>query len=388
MERTSPVSGGEDGAGSSRAVLPRAPLVAWIAMSAPVVAVSCALLFVARTLEGRAAALFSLSVVVAIGLALASKRRAAIASLVLALVAGVLLLVRAPKTESDPSASTRLVLVGPLGARPWRFAPTNVVPERDQLALATVLVPMADALMTRASAARLRVATNAVYDEVDGDPTLSALPSAMGDAIFDRDSGRVFVFEPAHERGERRPAILFLHGSAGSWKGYFSVFLAIARAERWALAQPSFGFGHWNAPAGLDAVERARAWLASQPWVDPAQIHLVCLSNGGRAATRIIASSERRYRSVVWLSSVIERSVIDARDWPASWRGAPMLVLHGTQDDRLPLDYIHRAADALSSRGAVVQREVFAGEDHYLVFTQRTRVASTIARWIKDGGGR
>lgn len=359
----------------------RVALALWITGTFPGVLISCAMLSVARTLEGRAAALFALAMIASAATAIAKRIRASVGLLAAALLCGVFLLARS-NAITVPSSAVRLEYVGPRATRPWRIAPTHVVPERDQLALATVLVPMVDALMTRQSAARLRGALDAVYDDVDRDPSLKSLPSAMGDAILDRDSGRVFVFEPPHARGERRPAILFLHGSAGSWKGYFAELYAIARANRWALAQPSFGFGNWNIHGGLDAVESARAWLVSQPWVDPTRVHLVCLSNGGRAATRIVATTERRYRSIVWLSSVIERSVLDDHPWHPSWNAAPMLVLHGANDERIPLEYVTRAVESLSASGAEVERELFAGEDHYLVFTQRARVRAAIARWV------
>lgn len=358
-----------------------AALALWIVCSLPGVLISCALLFVARTFEGRVAALMALALVTLVALAIGSKRRATGASLAFVLVCGVVLVARAPSTAHRTNA-VRLECVGPTSCAPSRLAPTNVVPERDQLALATLLVPMADALMTRQSAARLRSAIDAVYDDIERDPSLKSLPSAMGDAILDRDSGRLFVYEPPHPANERRPAILFLHGSAGSWKGYFAELYAVARANRWALVQPSFGFGNWNAPGGLDAVERARAWLTEQPWIDPERVHLVCLSNGGRAATRIIASGSRRYRSIVWLSAVIERSVLDDHDWHPSWSATPMLVMHGANDERIPLEYVTRAGESLTAHGASVEREVFAGEDHYLVFTQRARVRAAISRWI------
>jgi dipeptidyl aminopeptidase/acylaminoacyl peptidase len=84
----------------------------------------------------------------------------------------------------------------------------------------------------------------------------------------------------------------------------------------------------------------------------------------------------------VWLSSVIERTVLDDHRWHPSWNAAPMLVLHGANDERIPIDFVTRAVESLRVHGAEVEREVFASEDHYLVFTQRARVRAAIARWI------
>ena len=55
-------------------------------------------------------------------------------------------------------------------------------------------------------------------------------------------------------------------GSAGSWKGYFALWCDLARRERFVLVQPSFGFGDWHRPGGLEAIEAARVYaLAHEP---------------------------------------------------------------------------------------------------------------------------
>ena len=268
-----------------------------------------------------------------------------------------------------------------------RIAPTNLVPEVDQLVLATYLVWVPDPVMTWASALRLRAAIRSAYAGTAREPQARALGTAMGDAITDRDTGRMFVYEPLHGPGERRPAILFLHGSAGSWKGYFHGQVALARRRRFAVAQPSFGFGQWSRPEGLAAIERARAWLVAQPWVDPARVYLVCLSNGGRGVTRTLLAGPARYRAVVFVSAVIEPRVIDRAPLDPSWRGVPMLVLHGAEDDRIPVDYLDEGVAALRDQGVAVTEERFPGEDHYLIFTARERVLDAIGRWLTRAGG-
>ncbi len=202
-----------------------------------------------------------------------------------------------------------------------------------------LIAPFVDPLMTTASSARLRGAVRDVYASVERDPEFRALGSAMGDAIRDIDSGRVYVHEPPHAPGQRLPAVIFLHGSAGSWKGYFHGLVEIARHRGLAVAQPSFGFGDWNREGGIEAVERTRRWLTAQPWIDP------------------------------------------------SWRGVPALVIHGGRDDRVPLGYMNDGVAALRDQGLRVRYAVVPEEDHYLIFTARERLHREIVNWLDANEG-
>ena len=354
----------------------------WMALTAPLTLLAILLLVSAVTLEGRLAALFALLFALAPALALAARRSASLASIVALLACGAVLVARAPSGTTLPDAHTRAVYL--LGGGASRLAPTNVVPEVDQLGLATWLVWIPDPTMSFASASRLRGAIRSAYAPGRDDPEVRALGSALGDAITDRDTGRMFVYEPSHAPGERRPAVLFLHGSAGSWKGYFLSQRAIFERRRVGLAQPSFGFGDWNRPGGVESVERARRWLASQPWVDPSRIYLACLSNGGRAVTRILRHDPARYRGLIFYSAVIEPRVLDGSPLDPSWAGVPALVLHGERDDRIAREYADDGVGALREQSLVVRYVTVPDEDHYLIFTAPDRVASEVSSWFDE----
>lgn len=353
--------------------------------AAPCALAALLLLGCAGTFEGRLAAGCAL---LALALAPARRSRRGLAVVAPALLAGGLLLVlRAPSGE--PAEGARLRARYLLGGGASRLAPTNLVPEGDQLVLATHLVWLLDPVMTRASAARLRGAIRGVYASAERDPEARALGSALGDAILDRDTGRVYLYEPPHAPGERRPVVLFLHGSAGSWKGYLQVLLELARRRGLGLAQPSFGFGAWNRPGGVDAVERTRRWLVAQPWVDPSRVYLVGLSNGGRGITRVMQSGPARFRGLVFVSAVVEPRVLDAAPLEPSWRAVPALVVHGARDDRVPLAYMDLGVDALRAQGVPVRYAVFPEEDHYLIFTAPERLRAEVGAWLDlvEAGG-
>lgn len=93
-----------------------------------------------------------------------ARRVAAAVTLALAAV----LALRSPD-GSAPSSATRTVYLS--GDRTWRLAPTNLVPEVDQLALASHLVWLVDPLLDRRGAARLRAAIRDVYLPGEREPS-------------------------------------------------------------------------------------------------------------------------------------------------------------------------------------------------------------------------
>lgn len=355
---------------------------AWAIVTAPVSALASLLLASAATHEGRLAAVGVLAAVLAGGAGVLRQRTVAGVSLGVALVALAVLLVRAPDGTVPAGARVRVVFVH--GGALSRWSPTALVPEGDQLRLATHLAWWVDPWMTRASAARLRAALDRAYRGIDRDPAYRALGSAMGDAITDTDAGRMFVYEPEHAAGERRPAVVFLHGSGGAWKAFFHGQVAWAAARRFGVVSPSFGFGNWTAPGGLDAVANARRWLRAQPWVDPGAIYLVSLSNGGRAVTRIMATTAAGYQGVVMVSSVIESDVLTRGTLDLSWQQVPVLVIHGARDERIPRGYIDDAVAEMRARWIDVRYALVADEDHYLILTAHERMAHEINAFVDE----
>lgn len=360
---------------------PRWGLRLLAAATAPLAGLSLLLLASARTASGSLAALVGLLLASLPWWMLARSPRGLRLAALSALVLGVALVARSPDGTFPAHTRSRTVYLA--GRPPWRMAPTNLVPEVDQLALGTHLIWLVDPLGDRRGAARLRAAIRDVYLPAQRDRELRALGSALGDAILDADRGRIDVHVPAHAAGERLPGVVFLHGSAGSWQGYFRLWSELADRERFIVVQPSFGFGNWQRPGGLAAIERARRYLVEHTPCDPQRVVLACLSNGGRGVTRTLVAGPAGYRGVVFLSAVIEPRVLDDAALAAAWRGRPMLVIHGARDDRLPLDYLEEGVGMLREAGADVTLRVVAGEDHFLIFTRPALVFDEVGRWLR-----
>lgn len=343
------------------------------AVAIAVAALGLWLLASSRTLSGALCASCALSIAAALWMQQRRSRWALALAATLALLA-------AARTPSGRSADGRTRVIFDDGATIRRFAPTQLVPEQDQLAMATHAVALVDPIMTRASAARLREAIRRVYAREDADS--ASVGSAMADALLDQDAQRMFVYEPERRGDERLPALIFLHGSAGSWRGYFSLFRSHAARARYIVVQPSFGFGNWSAEGGLDAIDRARRYAIDVLHADPSRIVLAGLSNGGLGIERALCDGAPRYAGIVAISSVLTVDRLRCQPAELGWRGRPALLVHGGRDDRISRTHFQENADQMRSIGFDVSAFVVEHEDHYLIFTAPDAVFARLTPWL------
>jgi len=346
---------------------------------------------VAETWRGRVygvAALLLLAVAPLVVRALLRRTRARVAAAgaTAATVAGlvVLLYVASPDGRPLPGSPLRSEFLA--DARYPRASVAALLPEIDQVKLATYLAPAMDPIIDVAQARRIREMTLRHYRVMEADPELVALGTVMPYAYLDRDAGHLYAYAPPHGAGERLPAVVFLHGSAGNFKAYFHLWRRFADAARVLVVCPSFGFGNWYEPHGVEAIERARAWAVATLGADERRIFLVGLSNGGTGVTRAAAASPAAYRGIAFLSGVLEDEVLldGARPGGAASLPWPILVIHGKDDDRIPLAEVTRSIARLRARGATLEERVVDGEDHFLFFDRDAEVLAWVQAWMKD----
>jgi predicted esterase len=85
---------------------------------------------------------------------------------------------------------------------------------------------------------------------------------------------------------------------------------------------------------------------------------------------------------VVLLSGGLEPGVVDSlRRFP------PALLLHGTDDDVVPLASADTLARVLVRRRALVIRHQYPGEGHELADAAAVDVVERSSRFLKDGAG-
>ena len=209
------------------------------------------------------------------------------------------------------------------------------------------------------------------------------------------------IFEPANNVGKLRPAIVLVHG--GGWTNFdkstmrpLAQFLAMAGFVAVAVDYRLFHDDATRWPAQLDDVQRAVRWVRSNSAkynVDPNHIGAYGHSAGAQIAT-LLAMLETRDNSDAPLAKYSSKvqAVVDASGpadftngmdndakqfltsflgadfatHPEVWRNAspifhvaksnaPILIIHGTHDDMVPISQAEELNDALTKVGATVK---------------------------------
>src|SRR5271155_1958107 len=208
-------------------------------------------------------------------------------------------------------------------------------------------------------------------------------------------------FEPANNNGKPRPAVVLVHG--GGWTNFdkstmraLAQFLALAGFVAVPVNYRLFHDDATRWPAQLDDVQRAVRWVranCAKYSVDPLHVGAYGHSAGAQIAT-LLGMMETRDNSDALLgkySSKVQAVVdasgpadfpVDAHDdateflsrflgadfatHPEVWRdaspvfhaaksNAPILIIHGTRDEMVPISQAEELNDALTKAGATVQ---------------------------------
>ncbi|WP_395751106.1 alpha/beta hydrolase family protein [Prosthecobacter sp.] len=262
-----------------------------------------------------------------------------------------------------------------------------MLPEIDQIHLGYVAAVAFDPLFTRRQRKELSAMTDAIYTEIGDDSDFvavgSALPSIYREASFEefRD-GHYFHYIPAGvDRARPAPTLVFLHGSGGNFKAYIWLLSKMADKLGFIVIAPSFGLGNWEKKGGYKAITNALADAGKHAAIDPENIHLMGLSNGGKGLCLAESAPGPKFRSLIFLSAVLHDRIAPA-ELASRLQQRRMLILSGGSDDRVPWDYVSIYAEKLKAEGMEVTLHRFEGEDHFLFFRRRSEVVAKVADWL------
>ena len=280
---------------------------------------------------------------------------------------------------------------------PSRFAPSSLVPEVDQLLLGARLAPYLDPYLDKARGKRVSSLVREVYAGMEADAAFQGVESVLGACygeLFGSLSEDVHYFKyvPRQRGPGPYPVVIFLHGSLGNFQGYTWVLKALADEAGVAIVAPTFGAGNWWKDPSCKMLRRTREVCAADPELDASQLWLAALSNGGTGLTRAVADHGREYRGFLIFSCVLEPAVVLSPAFAQAIRGRPVLLLHGEEDERIPVRGIRQTESILRGQGARVTSRYFAGEDHFLLFSKRKELMRLCAEWMRrartDAGDR
>jgi pimeloyl-ACP methyl ester carboxylesterase len=169
----------------------------------------------------------------------------------------------------------------------------------------------------------------------------------------------------------------------GNFKAYMWVWSSLAEELGYVIIAPSFGFGNWREPGGVDAAVKALEDAQTIVELDENRFYLAGLSNGGLGVSLLAASIPQRFRGLIFISPVMATEVIDQSTFQSAWTERPVLVVTGQADERVPVAYVTERVRRLERGGVTVKYVVYPEEDHFLFFSQPAHVLEAISRWLR-----
>lgn len=247
------------------------------------------------------------------------------------------------------------------------------------------------------------------------DPARLVNPELLRVKSFDGLEVPTFWYARA-EPGARRPVLVILHGGPESQsRPTWSPQIQYLVSRGYAVAEPNVrgSSGYGKVYAHLDDkekredavrdVEAVRAMLAERPDVDAARMAVEGQSYGGYLALASLALYPDRWAAGIDMFGIADFRAYFEKTAPY-WRGqraneygspekdgdlldrlspihkldrvrAPLLLLHGARDTRVPLDIGLSVLTALERRGARAEMRVFPDEGHGFAKKENRRTA-------------
>jgi len=286
-----------------------------------------------------------------------------------------------PPGKSPQQAKFASIYEGPAKFRSW--VPSQLVPEIDQHLMGSRVFTGVDPFIDGKQAKRLRRSLKKIYLPMRDDPEFAATGNAMGVcyhslAFGQRKSGQRYEYIPESDSREPMPAILFLHGSLGNFKGYLWVWKQFADENGVAIVAPSFGRGEWREDGGIRVITDAFGKCRKD-----SRIFLAGLSNGGAGVTIAIPEVGDQVAGLIYLSPVLEPAALNQPHVLKSLESIPVLLISGVDDRRIPVSNLRQNVRALKANGTEIQSQYIENEDHFLFFSQPEIVIENITTWYR-----
>jgi dipeptidyl aminopeptidase/acylaminoacyl peptidase len=236
-------------------------------------------------------------------------------------------------------------------------------------------------------------------------PQLVHYPTFDKDGSGDRRMIPAWYFKPRMSEAARMPVVVVVHGGPeAQFRPYFTWFVQYLLNHGYAVLAPNVrgSTGYGKAFSHLDDVEKrmdsvadlahAAYWLKQQPDVDPKRIAVYGGSYGGfmvlsalstypdlwAAGVDIVGVSSfvtflentsgyrRAHREAEYGSLERDRQFLEsiAPINHVQQMTAPLIVIHGANDPRVPLSEAEQLVQALTQRGVPVELLVFEDEGH------------------------
>jgi carboxymethylenebutenolidase len=200
---------------------------------------------------------------------------------------------------------------------------------------------------------------------------IAALPASAQDAMavtseeVEVTSGDLAYpsYLAAPDGGGPYPAVILIHSFRGLEEGYRTMTDRLA-AEGFVVLAVGWQT-HAQDPGDVvmqQLVEDSIAFLSAREDVDPERIGLTGFCAGGRYTMLYMPQVEGLKAGVAWYGFPN-----NGEPAPVDLVGdleAPMLIIHGKEDQPSPISGIYEYANALQGAGATFELKVYSGEPH------------------------
>lgn len=181
--------------------------------------------------------------------------------------------------------------------------------------------------------------------------------------------------------GERLGLLVFLHGHGHNYLFVVQALRPLCDRLRLALVMPSFGYGNWEAPGGVEAVARATRFGVSAIDPHPARIFLAGISQGGAGVGRAALADPDGFAGLIFISPTMEPDVLGSEEFAEGWRGKRALVIQGDRDANVSPASVTEACERLETSGVRVAQHRDPDGGHFLFFAKLDEVTEVIAAW-------
>jgi len=216
----------------------------------------------------------------------------------------------------------------------------------------------------------------------------------------------LFWTKPSEEG--RHPVILFIHGHQEIRSGGESFAktgrLGIMASRGYvaaAVSQPGYGYSDgppdYCGPFSQEAVLTAIEFLRNKPFVNPHQVVLYGYSRGAMVASMVAAKDQKlaalilgggAYDFFKWyptsipgINTYIEREAGTSRQafrersaiYHVDKIRAPILLLHGAKDERVPVQQATSFAEKLKAQGIPCKLVIFPNAGHAIPYDEQFR---------------
>ncbi|BFM38224.1 alpha/beta hydrolase [Synechocystis sp. LKSZ1] len=203
-------------------------------------------------------------------------------------------------------------------------------------------------------------------------PVLDTYLGLQGAEGFDT----IFIKPEANSHPET--AVVFLHGFGGNVTAQcWEISRAASRFGALTVC-PSTGWqGQWWQPDGEASLRAALRYLTSERGIR--NIYLGGFSNGGFGLNRLAPklTDEKALRGLFFIDGIAKSAEIRAL-------GLPVLVIQGSQDERMPALEAHRIVGEIGNLGTYVE---IAG-DHFLIMKEPAAVQTALSAWLEKQAGK